>query len=69
MYKMGAAMFTRLNELRLLAEVDCYKGRLCITFSINFGMATIKVIQNVWNRDTYVWEHYLFIIFLNTNKP
>ena len=45
MYKIVVAMVTQLNELRPLAEVDCYKGWLCITFSINFGMATIKVFQ------------------------
>lgn len=33
-------MVTQLNELRPLAEVDCYKGRPWITFSVNFGPTT-----------------------------
>ncbi len=47
MYKMVVAMVTQLNELRPLTEVDCYKARLCITFSTNFGMAAIDVTQKV----------------------
>lgn len=47
MFKMVVTMVTQLNELRPLAEVDCYNGRLCITFSINSATATVRAIQNV----------------------
>lgn len=47
MYKTVVAMVTQLNELRPLAEVDCYKGRRRIAFHIKFGMANLKVIQRV----------------------
>ena len=45
MFNMAVTMVTQLNEMRPLAGADCYKGRLYITFTINPGKATIKVLQ------------------------